>query len=94
MIIALITKENNPRVIMVIGNDKIDKIGLTIILRIPKTIAKIIVDPKLSKCTPFKILLNKKAETAVIKRRIINLIAYFLMFINVLKIKITQSIFF
>lgn len=46
---ALITKENNPNVIMVIGKDKIDNTGLTIILRIPKTIAKIIVDPKPSK---------------------------------------------
>jgi hypothetical protein len=38
---ALITNENNPKVRMVIGKESKDKIGLTIRLRKPKTMAKI-----------------------------------------------------
>ena len=49
MIKALITKENNPSVRIVIGNDKIERIGFTIKFKRPKTMAKIIVAPKLSK---------------------------------------------
>ena len=36
---ALITKKNNPRVRIVIGNVKITKIGLTKTFKTPKTIA-------------------------------------------------------
>jgi len=71
---ALMTKENNPSVKIVIGNDKIDKIGFTIRFNNPKTIAKIIVEPKLSKCTPERILPSKNAEIAVISKRIIKFI--------------------
>ena len=74
MIKALITKENNPSVRIVIGNDKIERIGLTIRFKRPKTMAKIIVAPKLSKCTPERILLSKNAEIAVISNRIIKFI--------------------
>lgn len=68
------TKENNPNVRIVIGKDKMDRIGFTKIFRIPKRIAKIIVAPKLSKCTPERILLSKNAEMAVISKRIIKFI--------------------
>lgn len=74
MINALITNANKPSVIIVIGNDKIDKIGFMNILRIPKTMAKIIVAPKLSKCTPVRILLSKNADIAVISKRIMRFI--------------------
>ena len=74
MIKALITKENNPSVRIVIGNDKIERIGFTITFKRPKTMAKIIVAPKLSKCTPERILLSKNAEIAVISNRIIKFI--------------------
>ena len=70
----MITKENNPNVIIVIGNDKMDRMGFTNTLRIPKTIAKIIVEPKVLKCTPVRILLSKNAEIAVISKRIIKFI--------------------
>lgn len=59
---------------IVIGNDKIERIGLTIRFKRPKTMAKIIVAPKLSKCTPERILLSKNAEIAVISNRIIKFI--------------------
>ena len=74
MINAFTTNENKPSVIMVIGNDKIERIGFIIILRSPKTMAKIIVDPKLSKCTPVRILLSKNADIAVMSKRIIKFI--------------------
>ena len=41
----MMTNENRPKVRIVIGNDRMDKIGFTNILRIPKTIAKIMVVP-------------------------------------------------
>lgn len=74
MINALMTKENNPSVKIVIGKDRIDRIGFTIRFKSPKTMAKIMVEPKLSKCTPERILLSKNAEIAVISKRIIKFI--------------------
>lgn len=71
---ALITNENKPSVRIVIGNDRIDRTGLTTRFRSPNTIAKIMVAPKLSKCTPERILLSKKADMAVISKRIIKFI--------------------
>ena len=68
------TNENNPKVIIVIGKDKMDRIGFTKIFRIPKRIAKIMVEPNDSKCTPERILLSKNAEIAVISKRIIKFI--------------------
>ena len=56
------------------GSDRIDRMGFTIRFKRPKTMAKIIVAPKLSKCTPERILLNKNAEIAVISKRIIKFI--------------------
>lgn len=79
----MITKAKNPNVIMVRGSPKILNIGLTIILRTPKTIAKIRAVEKLSKCTPGKILVNRNATIAVIKSRMIKfIIINFLMFIG------------
>ena len=74
MINALITNENKPKVRIVIGNDRMDRIGFTNILRIPKTMAKIMVVPNDSKCTPERILLSKNAEIAVISKRIMKFI--------------------
>jgi len=73
---ALMTKENKPSVKIVIGSDRIDRIGFTIRFKSPKTIAKIMVAPKLLKCTPERILLSKNAEMAVISKRIIKFIVY------------------
>ena len=73
---ALMTNENNPSVRIVIGNDRIDRIGFTIRFKSPRTMAKIMVEPKLSKCTPERILLSKNAEMAVISKRIIKFIVY------------------
>lgn len=68
------TNANNPNVRIVIGKDKIERIGFTKMFRIPKTIAKIMVEPNESKCTPVRILLSKNAEMAVISKRIIKFI--------------------
>jgi len=59
---------------MVIGKDRIDRIGFTKMFSIPRTIAKIMVEPNDSKCTPVRNLLSKKAEMAVISKRIIKFI--------------------
>ena len=56
------------------GSDRIDRMGFTKMFRIPKRMAKIMVDPKESKCTPERILLSKNAEIAVISKRIIKFI--------------------
>ena len=74
MMSALITNENKPKVKIVIGKDKIDRIGLTIRLRSPNTTAKIMVDIKSSNCTPVRILLRIKADIAVISKRIMKFI--------------------
>lgn len=74
MINALITKENRPKVKIVMGNDKIERIGFTIRLSIPKTMAKITADIKPSNCTPERILLRIKADIAVISKRIMKFI--------------------
>ncbi len=74
--IALITKAKNPNVIIVSGSPKILSTGLTIRLRTPKTIAKMIAVEKPSKCTPGKILVSKKATIAVIKSRMIKFIIF------------------
>ena len=71
---ALITNENRPKVKIVIGKDKIDRMGLTIRLRSPSTMAKIMVDIKSSNCTPVRILLRIKADIAVISKRIMKFI--------------------
>ena len=46
---ALITKEKSPKVMIVSGNPKIFKIGVTIRFKTPKTMAKIIAPLKPSK---------------------------------------------
>lgn len=43
---VLMTKRNNPNVIIVIGKERNCNIGFTIALRIPKTIATRIAEPK------------------------------------------------
>jgi hypothetical protein len=68
------TKEKSPKVTIVIGNDKMYRIGLTNTLRIPSRMAKIMVEPNESKWTPVRILLNKNAEIAVISKRIMKFI--------------------
>ncbi|MNR39324.1 hypothetical protein D3C85_1575270 [compost metagenome] len=45
---ALITKRNNPRVMIVTGNVRITKMGLIIMLRSPKTTATINAVPNVS----------------------------------------------
>ena len=56
---ALITNENNPKVRMVIGKESKDKIGLTIRLSKPKTMAKIMAEVKSATCTPLRIFGKK-----------------------------------
>lgn len=72
------TKENNPKVIMVSGNPKMLRIGFTIRFSTPKTMAKTIADPKSFSLTPGKIFVNRNATTAVISKRIIRFIINFL----------------
>lgn len=52
MIKALITKENNPNVIIVIGSENSDIIGFTMRLSNPKTIANMMAEVKSATCTP------------------------------------------
>lgn len=59
MITALITNENKPSVMMVIGSESSDIIGFTIRLSNPKTIANIMAEAKSATCTPLKILGRK-----------------------------------
>ena len=54
IMMALITKENNPKVKIVIGKEIILRIGLTKILSIARTITTIIDDPNPSTLTPGK----------------------------------------
>lgn len=65
------TKAKKPSVIIVNGSPKRLKIGFKIRFKTPKTIAKIIAVENPSKWTPGKTLVNRKATTAVISRRII-----------------------
>ena len=81
---ALMTNENKPSVKIVIGSDRMDRIGFTIRFKSPNTMAKIMVEPKVSKCTPDRILLNKNAEIAVISKRIIKFIVYNLIGSNLI----------
>lgn len=75
MIKALITKEKSPKVRIVKGKPKIDKIGFTKILSKAKIMAKTIAVPKLSMWTPDKKYFEStKATIAVTKRRIIKFI--------------------
>ena len=76
MINALITKENRPKVKIVMGNDKIERIGFTIRLSILKTMSKITADIKPSNCTPERILLSINADISLIS----NFIFIFLFF--------------
>lgn len=55
MTMALITREKSPSVIIVNGNPKIFKIGVTIRLSNPRTIAKMIAEVKPSKRIPVRI---------------------------------------
>lgn len=81
---ALMTKVNNPKVMIVKGNPKRLRIGFTIKFRIPKTIAKMIAPPNPVKCTPGRIHVKRYATTAVIRSRIIKFILLiFLMFMRV-----------
>ncbi len=73
---ALITNAKKPKVIMVRGKPKRLKTGFTIRFKSPKTIAKIIAVEKPSKCTPGKILVNKKATIAVTSSRMIKFIVF------------------
>lgn len=53
------TKENKPKVMMVSGKPKNFKIGVTIILKRPKTNANTMAEAKSVKWTPSKILVSK-----------------------------------
>lgn len=77
MIAALMTNAKNPRVRMVNGSPKRLRIGFTNMFKTPSTIAKIIAEEKLSKCTPDKILVKRKATIAVTNNRIIKFISLF-----------------
>ena len=74
----MITKEKSPNVSIVIGRENNDKIGLTIRFNKPKTIANMTAEVKSATCTPFNILDNKKATTAVMR----SLIMVFIIFCN------------
>lgn len=89
-ITALITKEKSPSVIIVIGKESNDKMGLTIRFNTPKTIAKITAEVKSATCTPFKILDNKKATRAVI-RSLIMVFIIFCIFIVQFKYKFLKK---
>ena len=72
---ALITNEKSPKVIIVKGKPKIDKIGFTKILSKAKIIAKKTAVLKDSICTPDKKYFEStNATIAVVKRRIMNFI--------------------
>ena len=74
---ALITKANNPKVIIVNGKPKILKIGFTIRFKTPRTMEKITAPLKLANCTPSITFVSKNATIAVIRSRIITFIIYF-----------------
>lgn len=59
MIPALMTKAKKPNVKIVSGSPKRLKMGFTNMFKTPSTIAKIIAEEKLSKCTPGKILVKR-----------------------------------
>lgn len=59
MTMALMTKENSPKVMMVSGKPKNFKIGVTIILKRPKTNANTMAEEKSVKRTPSKTLVSK-----------------------------------
>ncbi len=79
MIIALITKRNNPSVIMVAGSVKNIKIGFTNKRKNPKVIATKTAERKSLTSTPGNILDKMITPIAVIKIFNISFILYFLV---------------
>lgn len=81
IITALITRANNPSVMIVSGKPKSPKIGFTKIFSTPNTMAKIIAEENPSKCTPGSTLVKRYATIAVMNSLIIKFI---LLFFNVM----------